>query len=96
MTQHTKIIILPAEGCRRSKKVLDYLTAQGISFTRIDLETPEGQGLADRHDLRASPGILVDDELVNPFDILTRPGCRIDEAAVYEKLRLPGREPATV
>jgi len=96
MTQHPEIIILPAKGCRRSKKVLNYLTEQGILFTRIDLETPEGQALAERHALRASPGILVDDELVNPFDILTQPGCRINEAAVYEKLHLTDREPATV
>ncbi len=82
------IIIIPARGCRRSQKVLDYLTTHDIPFTRIDLETPEGQALAEKYHLRASPGILVDDELVNPFDFLMQPGCRIDEAALFRKLKL--------
>jgi len=82
------IIILPSRNCRRSKKVLDYLTAQGISFIRIDLETPAGQKLAEKHHLRASPGILVDDDLVNPFDVLIQPGCRIDEAGLTRQLKL--------
>ncbi len=83
------IIVIPARGCRRSQKVLDYLTTHAIPFTRIDLETPEGQALAEKYHLRASPGILVDGELVNPFDFLKQPGCRMDEAAFYETLRLP-------
>ena len=96
MTPHTpQIIILPAKGCRRSKKVLDYLTRHDIPFTRIDLESPEGQALAERYALRASPGILVDGELVNPFDFLTQPGCLIDEEALYRQLRLPLPEPVT-
>ncbi len=81
-------IIIPARGCRRSQKVLDYLTAHEIPFTRIDLETPEGQALSEKHHLRASPGILVDGELVNPFDFLMQPGCRIHEAALFRKLKL--------
>lgn len=88
MTSTSHIIILPARGCRRSKKILDYLTSHAIPFTRIDLETPEGQELAEKHHLRASPGILVDDELVNPFDVLIQPGCRIDEAALARQLKL--------
>ena len=75
-----KIIILPAQGCRRSRRLLDYLQAHDVPFTRIDLETPEGQALATQHDLRASPGILVDGVSVNPFDLLIQPACRVDEA----------------
>ncbi len=82
------IIIIPARGCRRSQKVLDYLVDHNIPFTRIDLESPEGRALAEKHALRASPGILVDDELVNPFDFLMQPGCRIDEDALLAKLHL--------
>ncbi len=73
-----EIIILAAQGCRRSRKLLDYLQAHNIPFTRIDLESPEGLALADQHDLRASPGILVDGISVNPFDLLTQPACRVD------------------
>jgi len=76
------IIILPARNCRRSRRIIEYLEEQGIPFTRIDLGSPEGQALAEQHDLRASPGILVNGESVNPFDLLIQPACRVDEAAV--------------
>ncbi len=78
------ITILPARGCRRSCKVIAYLEAHGIPFTRIELESPEGEALAAKHDLRASPGILVDGVSVNPFDLLIRPACRVDEAAAQQ------------
>ena len=74
-----EIIVLPAQGCRRSRKLLDYLQAHDVAFTRIDLESPEGQALAVQHDLRASPGILVDGVSVNPFDLLIQPACRVDD-----------------
>ena len=74
-----KIVILPAADCRRSKKVLAYLDEEQVPYTRVDLETAEGQALVEEHELRSSPGILVDGELVNPFDILEAPSCRIKE-----------------
>jgi glutaredoxin len=73
------IVILPAADCRRSKKVLAYLDEEQVPYTRVDLETAEGQALVEEHELRSSPGILVDGELVNPFDILEAPSCRIKE-----------------
>jgi hypothetical protein len=75
------IIILPAPNCRRSRKVIEYLEAGHIPFTRIDLMSPQGKALAAQHDLRASPGILVDGLSINPFDLLIKPVCRVDEAA---------------
>lgn len=81
------LIILPARGCRRSRRLLDYLQAHAIPFTRIDLESPEGQALAAQHDLRASPGILVDGVSVNPFNLLIRPTCRVDEERLRALLR---------
>ena len=79
MQKIRNIIILPAEDCRRSRRLLDYLRANDVPFTRIDLESPEGQVVATQHDLRASPGILVDGVSVNPFDLLIQPECRVDD-----------------
>ncbi len=76
-----EITILPAQGCRRSRKILDYLEQHAIPFTRINLESDEGQALAERYSLRASPGILVDGQAINPFDLLIQPQCRVHEAA---------------
>jgi glutaredoxin len=81
MKQSSKITILPAEGCRRSRAVLAYLEANEIAHERIELASEEGQEIADRYQIRSSPGIIVDGELVNPFDLLTQPACRIDEVA---------------
>lgn len=74
-----EITILPAANCRRSQKVLAYLDENQVAYTRIDLETEEGQRMMAEYDLRSSPGILVDGVLVNPFDILEAPACRIKE-----------------
>lgn len=82
----SEITVLPAQGCRRSRKILDYLEQNAIPFTRIDLESPEGQVLAERYELRASPGILVDGQAINPFDLLIQPQCRVNQvvaAAVF-------------
>jgi glutaredoxin len=74
-----EIVILPAANCRRSQTVLAYLDEQQVPYLRIDLETEQGQQMMARYNLRSSPGILIDGTLVNPFDILEAPACRIKE-----------------
>lgn len=74
-----EIIILPAPGCRRSRKILEHLTGQGIPFRRVELDSVVGQELAAQYSFRASPGILVNGVNINPFDLLIRPSCRVDE-----------------
>lgn len=77
--KHLQITILPAPNCRRSRKVLAFLQEQGISFEQIALDSPEGQDLQEKHQFRASPGILVDGVSVNPYEILIQKQCRVDE-----------------
>ncbi len=87
MIVYRNITILPAPGCRRSQRVMEYLKKRNVPFRRIDLETPEGQALAAQYFLHASPGILVDGVSFNPFDLLIQSECRVDEAkarAVFE------------
>ncbi|MBX3055606.1 MAG: hypothetical protein KF770_03955 [Anaerolineae bacterium] len=74
-----EIVILPAANCRRSQKVLAYLDENQVTYSRIDLETEKGQQIVADYELRSSPGILVDGVLVNPFDILEAPSCRVKE-----------------
>ena len=83
------ITILPARDCRRSRKIIAYLDQRKIPFTRIDLESAEGQALATQYDLRASPGILVDGELINPFDLLIQPQRLVNETAAEALFRGP-------
>jgi len=79
LSSSPEIIILPAQNCRRSRKILTYLDESGVPYTRVPLESEEGQQLAREFHLRASPGILVDGASINPFDLLIKPACRIDE-----------------
>ena len=74
-----EIIVLPAPGCRRSRRNLEYLERQGIAFTRLSLGSPEGSALAAKHAMRASPGILVEGVSVNSYDLLIQIACRVDE-----------------
>ncbi len=74
-----KITILPLKGCRRSKKILAYMQAHAIPFEKIPLESAEGEALMEQHHFLASPGILVDGVKINPFDILIREKCQVDE-----------------
>jgi len=43
------------------------------------METPAGQALAERYEMRASPGILVDGVRYNPLDLFVKPDCRLNE-----------------
>jgi glutaredoxin len=91
MSEH-KIVILPARRCRRSQKIMKYLSDHGILFERIDLESPEGQAIAERYGMRASPGILVDGVSYNPLDLLISPGCRVDEKAARVVFGVDGKD----
>lgn len=82
MIDYRDLVILPAQGCRRSQRMLAYLHEHQIPFTEIPLASQAGQSLMQKHDLRSSPGILVDGVSVNPFDVLIRPDCKVDEAAI--------------
>lgn len=59
--------------------MLEYLDQEGIPYQRVELESPEGQKLAEVHGFLALPGILVNGESINPYEILIRGVCQIDE-----------------
>jgi arsenate reductase-like glutaredoxin family protein len=79
-----EITILPSKNCKRSQKILSYLREHNIHFQEISPETPEGQQLQDQYQLRASPGIIVDQASINPYQILIRRECRVDEEKALE------------
>jgi glutaredoxin len=78
------ITLLPLKDCRRSKKLLGYLQENKIPFKRIDLESPEGKELMEKHQFLSSPGILVDDVSINPYDVLIPEQCRVNEENITE------------
>lgn len=74
-----QVIIVSTKNCRRSKKVLEFLIDKGISHQHVTLDSSQGQKLWERHQFRASPGILVDGVSINPYDVLNQEHCRVDE-----------------
>lgn len=84
------ITVLPAKGCRRSRKILEYLQTNQIPFQRIDLDSPEGELLMEKHHFLASPGILVDGINVNPYNILIQSECRVNETKLKQVFDLDG------
>ena len=80
------IVILSARNCRRSRRIIEYLESHDIPFSRIALESAEGRALAEQHQMRASPGIVVDGASVNPFDLLVQGECRVNDDAARRAL----------
>ncbi len=74
-----EIVIVAAANCRRTLTILAFLEEHNIPHRQVSLDSKEGQQLLDRHQFRSSPGILVDGTSVNPFEILIREQCRVDE-----------------
>lgn len=78
------ITFLPLKGCRRSKKLLGYLQEKDIPFKKIDLESPEGEALMEKHHFLASPGILVDGVSINPYEVLIPEKCQVNEENIIK------------
>ena len=52
---YREIIVLPAPGCRRSRRIVEYLKWQGIPFTRLPLDSSEGATHAEKKTVCAPP-----------------------------------------
>lgn len=81
----SEIIVLRGRNCRRSRRIVEYLTSHDIPFRLMELDALEARPLIEQHDIRSSPGIIVDGRSVNPFDLL-EPGCRVNETQVRRLL----------
>jgi arsenate reductase-like glutaredoxin family protein len=79
-----ELVVLRGAHCRRSQRVIAWLEEQGIPFTLHEMTSPEGQALAERYDVRASPGLVKNGRVINPFDFLRE--CKLDEAAAHALL----------
>jgi hypothetical protein len=84
------ITVLPAKGCRRSRKILEHLQANRIAFQRVELDSPEGEQLMEKYHFLASPGILVDGVSINPYDVLIQPECRVNATKLKQIFDLNG------
>jgi hypothetical protein len=90
VTTDRDIVIISTQGCRRSRAMLSFLERQGIPFTHVAAESPEGQDLIGQYGLRASPGILVDGVSISPLDLLIPPTCEVDRVAAERAFGIAG------
>lgn len=81
-----ELLILPEENCRRSQKLLEYLDREAIPHRRIDLRSPEGEQLLEKHQFLASPGILFRGTRINPMEIMEPRSCRVDGKRLHSYL----------
>ncbi len=85
--EYKEIIILPAPNCRRSKKILEFLDNENIPYQKIDLLSPRGQELTQKYQFLSSPGILINGEKLNPYDILEQKQCRVHRERAVSKFQ---------
>jgi len=79
------IIILRTRQCRRSDLIIKFLQAENIPHVVKSLENdPEAQRLAQKFDLRSSPGIIVNGQMVNPYQLLEN--CQIKDRVKAKRL----------
>ena len=81
-----RLIVLRGVNCRRSQRVIAWLTERSIPFTLYEMTSPEGQALAERYNVRASPGLVKNGRVINPFDFLR--DCKVDEQAARALLEV--------
>lgn len=75
MITEPNIIILPAQNCRRSRKVMTYLDERRVPYTAVPLESPEGVELAEQYHLCACRGMVKLDRGPLTADRGLRGGC---------------------
>lgn len=80
----SKITIIPYPGCKRSERIISFLKEHEIPYREVPSEIQEGQQLQEKYQFRASPGIIVDQASINPYQILVRKECRVDEIKALE------------
>lgn len=79
------IIILRTRQCRRSDLIIKFLQAEKIPHSVKLLETdPEAQQLAQQYHILSSPGIIVNGQVVNPYQMIEN--CQIKDRARARQL----------
>ncbi len=72
------VLIVRNRRCRKSDVVVRFLEQEGIPHRVLYLgEDTEADALAQQYNLKASPGIIVNGESVNPYHLVEK--CRIKD-----------------
>lgn len=53
-----KDLILKDKNCGACKALQNFLDEKGISINEIDVYTPKGEKIADKHDIMTTPSLI--------------------------------------
>lgn len=71
-----RVIILRLRKCRRSDLIINFLQEEKIPFHIYYLnEDEEAQRIARKHNILASPGIIINGHSINPHQLIAK--CQI-------------------
>jgi len=79
------ILILRTRKCRKSDVIINFLKNENIPHTVRYLDNDaEARQLAEKHNILASPGIIVNNQSVNPYHLVER--CQVKEPEKTKKM----------
>ncbi len=80
-----KILIIRTQQCRKSDVIIRFLKENNVPHEIKYVETdPEAQRLFKAFNLKASPGIIINNQSVNPYGLVER--CKVKEPEKTKKL----------
>ncbi len=84
LQSNNTVLIVRNRRCRKSDVVVRFLEQEGIPHRVLYLgENAEADALAQQYNLKASPGIIVNGESVNPYHLVEK--CRIKDTENAKK-----------
>jgi glutaredoxin len=82
-----RIIIVRNRKCRKSDVIVRFLSQEQMSFEVFYLgEDKEADELAKKYGILASPGIIINGNAVNPYQLVEQ--CKVKDAEGTKKLFL--------
>ncbi len=84
-----KVLILRTKRCRKSDVVVRFLKENNIPhIIKYVEDDEEAQRLYKKYNLKASPGIIINGELFNPYSLVENCKVKNPEATKAEFLKL--------
>ncbi|OPX32875.1 hypothetical protein B1H10_06840 [candidate division KSB1 bacterium 4484_188] len=80
-----KVLILRSNKCRKSDAIVNFLEREQIPHrVKILDKDPEAQNLAQEFHIQASPGIIINNQSVNPYNLVER--CQVKDRENTKRL----------
>ena len=75
MPSKHQILLIRSPKCRKSNIVEHFLKNANSPYSVKYLDDPSVKGLVEKFQIKASPGIIIGEQSINPYDIIDK--CKI-------------------